>query len=293
MFVNEEVLQRANVRTIPKTWAEFATAVQQASRNDSSMVIGLDGAAAADASRSRTYGWGNYPSASTIMAWAYSRGGTVLTADRKQVRFAEQPFLDSFQLVEDTFKRQHAYNPPRQPGTDLEFVSNRMAFIHQSSTSRPFIRQVMKTNGRESMPWRIVNIPQKDPAKPATVLYGGNTAIFRTTPIKQAASWAFLKWFNEREQDVQWSITSSYMPVRRSSAEHATLKAYWDKEDPQGRQAFELSRYARPEPNRRGAQEIRPVMEKALLDVMEGRQTSKAALENAAREANQILLQMG
>jgi ABC-type glycerol-3-phosphate transport system substrate-binding protein len=151
----------------------------------------------------------------------------------------------------------------------------------------------MRDNGREALPWRIVGLPQKDPTKPATVLYGANVALFRTTPQRQAAGWAFIKWFTDREQDVEWSITSYYMPIRRSSAENPRLKAFWDKEDPQGRQAFELSRFARPEPTVRGWQEIRPVIQKALQDVMDGKETSKNALDNAQREANQILQAAG
>ena len=296
MYVNEEVLQRGGVKDIPKTWTEFAAAVQQASRNDPAYIFGGElggGGVAGDPTRSRTYGWANYPSASTINAWAYSRGGAMLTTDLKQVRFNEQPFLDSFQLTEDMFKRAYAYNPPRQPGNDWDFVSNHMAFIHQSSTSRPFVRKVMKDNGRDKMPWRIAGIPQKDAAKPATVLYGASIAIFKTTPVKQAAAWLFAKFFTERDQDVQWSITSSYMPIRKSSAEHATLKAYWDKEDPQGRQAFELSKYARPEPNVRGTQDTRPIIQKALQDVMEGKKTSKVALDDATRECNQLIQTAG
>ncbi len=293
MYVNEEVLQRSGVKSIPRTWTEFAAAIQQASRADRSLIVEQEAGVAADQSRARTYGWGNYPSASTINAWAYSRGGTMLTPDNKQVRFTELPYLESFQLTEDAFRRQFAYNPPRQPGIEYDFASNRMAFIMMSSTGRPFLRNVLKANGREGLPWRIVGIPQKDPAKPQTVQYGANIAIFKTTPLKQAAAWLFIKFFNEREQDVQWSITSSYMPVRRSSAEHPTLKAHWEKDDPQGRQAFELSRYGKPEPNIRGTQEIRPVIQRALQDVMEGKKTSKVALEEAAREANQILQQMG
>lgn len=296
MYVNDEVLGRANVKAVPKTWDDFAAAVQQASRGDAAFIVGPElggGGVAGDPTRSRTYGWANYPSASTINAWAYSRGGTMLTPDGRQVRFTEPPYLESFQLTEEAFKRGSAYNPPRQPGTDYDFVSNHYAFIHQSSTSRPFLRRVMQDNGRQNMPWRITNIPQKDPSKPATVLYGANIAIFKTTPLKQAAAWEFIKWFTAREQDVQWSITSSYMPIRRSSADHPKLKAYWDEQDPQGRQAFEVSRYARPEPNVRGAQDIRPIIQNALQAVMEGKKTSRVALEDAAREANQVLQQAG
>lgn len=295
MYVNEELMHKGGVREVPKTWNEFATAIGQISRGDSQLLIDPNLTATVDLqkdpSRGRTYGWGNYPSASTVNAWAYSRGGTMLTADNKQVRFTEAPYLESFQLTEDAFKRQHAYNPPRQPGNDYDFVANRLAFVMMSSTSRPFLRRTMQTNGREQMPWRLAIIPQKDAGRPATVQYGANIAVFKTTPAKQAASWAFIRWFTDRDQDVQWSITSSYMPIRKSSSETAALKAHWESADPQGRQAFEISKFARPEPNIRGADAIRPVIQTALREVMEGKKSSRQALEDAAREANNILQQ--
>jgi len=294
MYVNEELMQRGGVREVPKTWTEFATAIGQLSRGDSTLLIDPNLATAdmvKDPTRGRTYGWGNYASASTINAWAYSRGGSMVSADNKQVRFTETPYLESFQLTEDAFKRQHAYNPPRVPGNDYDFTANRMAFIMMSSTSRPFLRNTMKTNGREKMPWRVAVIPQKDASKPATVQYGANIAVFKTTPTKQAASWAFIKWFTDRDQDVQWSITSSYMPIRKSSSETAVLKAHWEKDDPQGKQAFDISKYAKPEPNIRGTDPIRPIIQNALNEVMEGKKSSRTALEDAAREANVILQQ--
>lgn len=294
MYVNEELMQKGGVREVPKTWNEFMTAIAQLSRGDSTLLIDPNLASAdlvKDPTRGRTYGWGNYASASTINAWAYSRGGSMLTADNKQVRFNELPYLESFQATEDAFKRQQAYSPPRQPGNDYDFAANRMAFIMMSSTSRPFLRTTLKNNGREKLPWRVAVIPQKDASKPATVQYGANIAIFKTTPIKQAASWAFIKWFTDRDQDVQWSITSSYMPIRKSSSETATLKGHWESTDPQGKQAFEISKFARPEPNIRGTDPIRPIIQNALNEVMEGKKSSKAALEDAAREANNILMQ--
>jgi ABC-type glycerol-3-phosphate transport system substrate-binding protein len=296
MYVNDEVVQRANVKGGYGTWQDFQTVVQQTSRADPSLVVGDPlggGGAADDATRSRTYGWANYPSASTINAWAYSRGGTMLTPDNKQVRFTETPYLDSFQLTEDTFKRQYAYNPPRVPGSDYDFVSNHMAFIHQSSVSRPFLRKMMADNGRSALPWRIVMIPQKDAAKPSSVMYGANITVFKSTPLKQAAAWAFIKFFGERDQDVNWSITSFYMPVRRSSADHPTLKAHWEKDDPQGKQAFDLIKYAIAEPNIRGTQDTRTVIQNALQSVMEGKVTSRNALDQATKDCNLILQQAG
>src|SRR5688500_237172 len=109
MYVNEELLNRAGVKSVPKTWTEFQAAIQTISRGDATLIIDPAQQAASelnqDPTRKRTYGWGNYPDASTIHAWAYSRGGSVLTADNKQVRFSEAPYLESFQFSEDAFKR--------------------------------------------------------------------------------------------------------------------------------------------------------------------------------------------
>ena len=192
MYVNEEVLQRSNVTKIPQTWQEFAQAAQACARVDRALIVDQDLGAIAAPNRLRTFGWANYPSASTINAWAYSRGGSMLTADSKQ-----------------------------------------------------------------------------------------------------AAAWLFVKWFTDRDQDVEWSITSSYMPLRKSSSEHPRLKAYWESDDPQGKQAFDLAKAARPEPNIRGTEEIRTVIQNALLQVMEGKQASKAVLDEATRTANQLLQTAG
>jgi multiple sugar transport system substrate-binding protein len=295
LTVNDELLNRSGVTALPKTWTEFQAAIQKMSRGDASLIIDKTDMAQSelnqDPTRKRTYGWANYPSASTIYSWVFSRGGTVLDPQTKQVKWNEAAMLESFQFTEDNFKRQYAYNPPRSPGSDYDFVSNRYAFIMQSTTSRPFIRSVMKANGRDSLPWRIAMIPAKDASKPAASAFGPNVAIFKTTPLKQAAAWAFVKWWSEKDQDVEWAITSNYMPVRKSSAETPRLKGYWEKDDPQGKQAFDLLKYAKPEPNIRGSDPIRKVLEDALLSVMDGKQSSKSALEAATIEANRLLAQ--
>jgi hypothetical protein len=73
MYVNEEVLQRANVKLPPNgawTCPDFAQAVQAASRPDRSLIVDQEIGNATDPSRLRTFGWANHPSASTINAWA-------------------------------------------------------------------------------------------------------------------------------------------------------------------------------------------------------------------------------
>ena len=119
-------------------------------------------------------------------------------------------------------------------------------------------------------------------------MFGGNITVFRTTPIKQAASWEWIKFFIDNDQTVQWAIKSSYMPTRKSAAESADMKAHWEKE-PQAKQAFDLTPYARPEPDITAWQDIRTLLQNALTAVVTGKSTAKAALDDAANQANRLI----
>ena len=157
--------------------------------------------------------------------------------------------------------------------------------MQESSTGRPFFVSSFK----QPINWSLTNIPQKDPAKPATVQYGANIAIFKSTPEKQLASWLFVKWFADAAQTAEWAVKSSYMPVRKSAQDTDTLKNAW-KTDTQGKQAFDQIGSSIPEPNVRGQQDIRTVIEDMLNAVVAGKVTDiPAAVKAAGQKANQIL----
>ncbi len=228
--------------------------------------------------------------ASYIDALIYSNGGELLTKDSTKVRFNEQPTVEVFEMWGNMVRDGQAY---AAQGRDYQsdFGNQKVAGMHDSSTSRPFLRDfiVDKASNREKFKWGVGMIPQKDPAKPVTVLFGGNIVAFKTTPIKQAASWEWIKFFNDRDQTVLSAIRSSYMPSRRSAAEHPDLKTHWERVDPQGKQAFDLTPYARAEPSIPAWQSIRDVLQGALASVITQKQTAKVALDEATRQANKLI----
>jgi sn-glycerol 3-phosphate transport system substrate-binding protein len=226
---------------------------------------------------------------SYIDAFIFANGGELLTKDKTKVRFNEQPAIEIFEMWAEMVKAGTAYNAEGfqyQP----DFGQGKTVRFHESSTGRPFVRPEVedKATKKERFKWGIGMIPQKDPNKPVTVMFGGNITVLKTTPIKQAAAWEWIKFFTDKDQTVTWSIKSSYMPLRKSAADHPDLKAWWEK-DPQGKQAFELTKYARPEPNITAWQDIRDVLQKALAAVITQKQTPKAALDDAAKQANKLI----
>jgi ABC-type glycerol-3-phosphate transport system substrate-binding protein len=166
----------------------------------------------------------------------------------------------------------------------------RVAALHDTSASRPFIATEVldKSAGKERFRWGIGMLPQKDPARPLTATFGASVVAFKSTPLRQAATWEWLRFFAAREETAEWSIATGYLPVRRSAAEHAGLKAQW-QHTPQAEQAFRMAEFARPEPNIAAWQGVRDLLQGALAAVIAQRSAPKAALDDAARRANQLI----
>jgi ABC-type glycerol-3-phosphate transport system substrate-binding protein len=251
---------------------------------------GLAAVSKKDASGKPTvYGENIRNDASYIDAFIYSNGGALLNNDNTKVRFNEPAGVEVYDMWGQLVQAGSAYVAQ---GRDYQpdFGGQKVAALHDSSTGRPFIKDfiVDKATGQERFKWGVGMIPQKDTAKPQTVMFGGNITVFRTTPIKQAASWEWIKFFMDRDQTVQFAIKSSYMPTRKSAAESADMKAHWEKE-PQAKQAFDLTPYARPEPGIPAWQDIRTLLQNALTAVVTGKSTAKAALDDAANQANRLI----
>jgi multiple sugar transport system substrate-binding protein len=281
LWYNENLLTKAGVRVPttanPYTWDEFEQAVNKCAQK------GADG---------KYTVWGlelEASAASTIDGMIYSRGGKLLKDDNSGVRFNEQPGVDMMALVDRLIKSGTTF---LGKGTDWQndYAAGKLCFYFASSTSRPYLRDIMTDKGKNPEPfkWGQVIIPQSDPKKPVTVMYGANIAIMKSTPLKQAAAWEFVKWFTDTTQSVKWSITSAYMPIRKSAAQNADLKAYWDK-DPIAKQSFDIVPYSVPEPNIPGWQDTRTILEDAWQKVISGMATPQAAMDEAAAKANKVI----
>ena len=270
-YQNDDILKEIGKST-PKTWADFEAAARAATKKDAS-------------GKTTRYGWAVSIDASNFDGWVLSRGGKLMADDNKTVAWDGQAGVDTMKFIDKLLKDGVAYVPK---GFDYQtdFGTAKVLFTHQSSTGRPFFVSSFK----QPINWSITAIPQADPANAHTVQYGANIAIFKSTPQKQLASWLFVKWFAEAEQTASWAVKSSYMPVRKSAADTDVLKASWGRDDPQGKQAFGLIATSMPEPNVRGQQDIRTVIEDLLTAVVTGKATDvEKAVKDAGAKANQIL----
>ena len=269
-YQNDGILKEIGKST-PKTWDEFEATARAATKK------GADG-------KTSRYGWASNISASTFNGWVLSRGGKLMADDQKTVAWDGKEGIDSVKLFDRMLKEGTSYVPK---GFDYQtdFGTGKVLFVEESSTGRPFFVASFK----QPIDWSITSIPQTDATKQKTVQYGANIIVFKSTAQKQLAAWNFVKWFTDKEQTAAWAVKSSYMPVRKTAAETTVLKDSWTK-DVQGKQAFDLIQTSYPEPNVRGQQDIRTVIEDLLTAVAAGKVPDiDKAVKDAGVKANQIL----
>ena len=206
-----------------------------------------------------------------------------MAADNQTVAWNGTQGLQVLQMYDRMNKNGSGYTPA---GFDWQndLPGGKLLFYFSTTSSIPFLKDIADKTGAK---WSIANLPQADTAKPKTVQFGANVAIFKSTAEKQLASWLFIKWMSETDQSAQFAATSYYMPVRKSSADAQILKDYWAKV-PQGKQGFDLIQYSSPEPNVRGQQDVRNVVSDMMTSVLAGKATPDAALKAAADKANAI-----
>ena len=271
MYTNEDVLKAAGITSVPKTWADWEQAVMKTTKKDAS-------------GKTTQYGYAGTSDASYFDGMVLSNGGKLMSADGKTVAWDGKEGLAVLQMLKRLYDGGFAYTPT---GFDWQndFAQGKLGFVYSSSSSRPFIAAAMKTPQN----WSVAAPPQTGTTSAATVMFGANVAVFKSTPQKQLASWLFIKWFSEQAQTADWATKSYYMPVRKSAANDEALKAYWTKTDPQGKQAYDAIGASIPEPNVRGQQDIRGVLTDMYVSVMTGKKTPEQALKDAGTQANQIL----
>ena len=264
MYCNTNVMALAGLSDPPDTWDEFLRQCREVKKLTGKYALCFD------------------VDPSTINAMIFSRGGDIIEGDRLRYDSAES--IAVLELLETLFSEDLAYqNPPRSFNDQTAFGNDEIAFSFRPSSSRPYYELVKE--GLEG--WRVAPIPQLDPARPATVLYGANISIFNTTPDHMQAAWAFVKHFTSPKINVRWALKTGYLPYRKSAVEDPELLEYW-AEWPYNRIAFDCLPYARAEPNLENWQEVRRLIENAATSVITGLSTAEEAATTLQREIDRL-----
>lgn len=266
LYANHRVLRGAGIDAPPATWAEFLEQCRtiKAKTGKYAYAISVD--------------------CSTISAMIFSMGGEIVKGG--ELQYDQPAAVHAFQLLETLITEDLAYQiPARTFDDETAFASDRIAFTLRTSAGSANMAIAM---GGKNGDWSINPIPQDNPERPATILFGPNVTLFKVGAPQEAAAWAFTKYFTSREVMVRWCLATGYVPFRKSVAEDPEMQAYWSAW-PSNRVPYDALAYARTEPNFSSWQRVRKAVEQAETAVLTGLKDGNAAARDLQQEARAFL----
>ena len=260
------MLADAGITAPPETWEAFLDQCRRIKR------------------QTGKYAHAVHADCSTVNGMIYSMGGAIIQG--RKTLYDSEAAQAVFSIYETLAREELAYLiSPGSYEDNIALAKGEIAFVLRSSSGMSDMMLLMEGD-RER--WGVTRIPQKDPAHPATVLYGPNVCLFNIGEESVNAAWAFVKHFTSVDVSVCWALETGYLPVRKSALQHPDMLAFWEKW-PHNRAPYDCLPIAKPEPNISGWQQVRDLAARAITEIMTGIHDAPTAVQILKESADQAL----
>ena len=156
------------------------------------------------------YGYGN----SKANVWGFLNriiqfGGKIVNDENNKSYFDHEASINALlalqvMLFENTAKEGQGFDHQN------DFIAGKCGIIESSIVSKVYME------GSINFDFGVAPLPGE--VQKGAILSGTNINIFDNgDPQKVAGAWDFIKWFTSTEISAEWSIRTTYMPVRKSS----------------------------------------------------------------------------
>jgi multiple sugar transport system substrate-binding protein/sn-glycerol 3-phosphate transport system substrate-binding protein len=265
LYYNEDWLKELGYDGPPETWEEFREM------------------ACAAASGEDRYGYEFSVDASTFMDMLMTRGGKPLKDDASAYDFGGDAGKETLEFLQGLFDDGCAILETEDYGDQSDFGAGKVLFTISSTSGLPYYRSVVAEGA--NFDWSIALLP-RDRDDPVIDVYGASLSVFKSDPDRQLASWLFLKWLAEAQQQARWSRGTNYFPTRQSVANEMTQ---YFSENPQYEKAFHFLENAWAiEPGVAAYDECRAEINAMLNAVVAGEDVDQW-LSDTLGECNKIL----
>jgi ABC-type glycerol-3-phosphate transport system substrate-binding protein len=177
-------------------------------------------------------GWIIDSDSMTAFSWLLAFEGGVL--EGQDYRFLTPNNITAFKFVKNLQEEGCAWQEP--PGQDATEAFAARGGLFATAGLEQFPDQVRAFSAAgNSDEWVPLPFPGKD--QDALVIYGSSFVMLDSTDEEQLASWLFIRWMLEGENDARWAKATGLFPLRGSSMN--LLGSYADSH-PQWAAAVEL-----------------------------------------------------
>lgn len=164
-----------------------------------------------------------------------------------------------------------------------DFVNGKAAMIYHSSGSLANILKQAKFQVGVSFP-----VGEKGYGAPTG---GGNLYMLKGIPAEhQAAAWKFIQFMTSPEIQADWSKNTGYIASRKSAYDTQLMKDYI-AQTPQAAVGRDFLKYAQAELSTHNNAQIQKILGDAVQAVLTGKAEAQQSLDNAQKQADQLLSQ--
>lgn len=212
-------------------------------------------------------------------------GENLMSDDGKLVFFNTPENIEALQLWIDLQNKYESMEKGIVQWTDLptDFLSGNVAMIYHTTGNMANISENADFDfGTAFLPG------SKRVAAPTG---GGNFYISTSvSEERKEAAWEFIRFATSPENVAKWSLETGYVPTRQAAIDLDVMQEYY-AELPQAKVAYEQLPFAKPELTTYDAPQIWRILNDNIQSAITGENTPKEALDNAQREAEEVLSQ--
>jgi multiple sugar transport system substrate-binding protein len=178
---------------------------------------------------------------SVILAWIGGFGGDVVTSAGRGYQFDTPSVQNAFHYLRDLYDRGCAWLQEEQL-PDTAFVFRRGLFASGSLLDVPEqFYTFSQTTNRDR--WTLIPYPSNQ-GTPVVDVYGPSFGILQSSSERELASWLFIRWLAEPENQIRFTAATSSLPLGREAQQLMEARPL----SPQWQAAVDALEYARSEP---------------------------------------------
>ncbi len=270
IWANDDLYNRAglDVQKLPATWADMQTAVTK--------TVVLQGG-----TNLQQLGWDPFGGSGgrlTFLVPFWQQGGDFAPGDGSKVDIANDMGVTALDWTSKMYDLQGGYDAvtafgKAQAGGDgikLFYTSHTAHLYGTIATKAEFLTKV------PNLQYHIGQYPLPPNGKLAT--YSGAWALCIGTGAKNAdGAFALIDYFYQPDVQTKWAIAQLRVPPSPSVAQSVN----YTQNDPLLKLTVDAMPYARFVPSVPGGEQILPILDKAVLTVLQKKATSHESLQNA------------
>lgn len=157
-------------------------------------------------------GYGFTGSTTEFESFLAAQGGTMFDYDADQYVFTSPEALNVLQLFQDLYSEGCGYFSDVAFGYQADFNAGLNVMFMNSTAGFTFVIDGFTDTGYDPV-WAVQAVSAGEGMQ-AVVLNVPSIAMITSTPEKQMASWIFLKYLAEKENQEAWATGTGYYPLR-------------------------------------------------------------------------------